>query len=194
MSGLKKKNPQTLRNVLVLIIVSIIGIVTVVYVNYRKISANPEKLITIFKPGVDMTIDEIHQTATRNGRKEWQLDATSAQYIDSQKKVRLDNLGMIFFLEDQQQVQLTADSGTLETESQNVSVKGQVELRNKDALLNTDELHYRHAKRFIFSETPVTISGDDFQLSAERMTLDLSKRKAVLKGSVRVTFNEDISL
>ncbi len=194
MSGLKKKNPQTLRNVLVLIIVSIIGIVTVVYVNYRKISANPEKLITMFKPGVDMTIDEIHQTATRNGRKEWQLDATSAQYIDSEKKVRLDNLGMIFFLEDQQQIQLTADSGTLETESQNVSVKGQVELRNKDALLNTDELHYRHEKRFIFSETPVTISGDDFQLSAERMTLDLSKRKAVLKGSVRVTFNEDISL
>lgn len=194
MIGLKKKKPKTLRNVLILIIVSIIGIVTVVYVNYRKISANPEKLVTMFKPGVDMTIGDIHQTATRNGKKEWQLDAESAQYIDSEKKLRLDNLDMLFFLEDQQQIKLTAATGTLETESQNVSVQGRVELSNKDALLNTDELHYRHEKRFIFSETPVTIRGDAFQLSAESMSLDLENRKAVLKGSVRATFNEDISL
>ena len=131
MAVIKKKKPKTLKIVLVLFILSIIGVVTIVYINYRKLIKNPEKLITEFKPGVDMTIDDIHQTATRNGKKEWQLDATSARYFDAEKKVRLDNIGMTFFLEDQQEIHLTADSGTLETESQNVSVQGQVDLKNQ---------------------------------------------------------------
>lgn len=190
----KKRKPKTLRIVLVLIIFSIIGIVTVVYINYRKLLQNPEKLITVIKPGVDMTIDDIHQTATRNGRKEWQLDATSAHYIDAEKKVRLDNIDMLFFLESQQQVHLTAQTGILETESQNVSVKGRVELENEDARLQTEELTYQHEKRFISAESTVTITGETFELSAESMTLDLEKGRAVLKGNVQGTIYDDIAL
>ena len=141
-----------------------------------------------------MTIGDIHQTATRNGKKEWQLDATSAQYIDAEKKLRLDNIDMLFFLESQQQVHLTANTGILETESQNVSVNGRVELKSDDAQLKTEELHYQHKNRFIFSELPVTIIGDAFELSADRMTLDLEKGRAVLKGNVQGTFYDDISL
>ena len=82
-----KKNikPRTLKIVLVLVIVSIMGILTVMYINYRSLLENPEKLISTINPGVDMTIGDIHQTATRDGKKEWQLDATSAHYIDSEK-------------------------------------------------------------------------------------------------------------
>ena len=186
--------PKTLKIVLVLVIFSIIGVLTVMYINYRRLLENPEKLISAIKPGVDMTIGDIHQTATRDGKKEWQLDATSAQYIDSEKKVRLDNIDMLFFLKSQQQVHLTAKMGILETESQNVSVNGRVKLESEDAQLNTEVLHYRHKNRFIFSESPVTITGDAFELSAESMTLDLEKGRAVLKGNVQGTFYDDIAL
>jgi LPS export ABC transporter protein LptC len=191
-----KKNikPRTLKIVLVLVIVSIMGILTVLYINYRSLLENPEKLISTIKPGVDMTIGDIHQTATRNGKKEWQLDATSAHYIDSEKKVRLDNIDMLFFLKSQQKVHLTANTGILETESQNVSVKGRVELESEDAQLKTEELHYLHKNRFIFSESPVKIIGDAFELSAESMTLDLEDGRAVLKGNVQGTFYDDIAL
>ena len=191
--GVKTK-PKTVKIVLVLVIFAIIGVLAVMYINYRRLLENPEKLITAIKPGVDMTIGDIHQTATRNGKKEWQLDATSAHYIDAEKKVRLDNIDMLFFLESQQQVHLTAQTGILETESQNVSVNGRVKLENEDAQLNTEELHYWHKDRFIFSESPVTITGDAFELSAESMTLDLEKGRAVLKGNVQGTFYDDIAL
>lgn len=194
MAVTKKKKPNTLRIVFVLLIFSIIGLVTVVYINYRKLIENPEKLIATFKPGADMTIDDIHQTATRNGKKEWQLDAASAHYIDTEKKVRLEDLGMTFFLENQQQIHLTADSGILETETQNVSIKGRVELKNEDANLQAEELHYQHERRFIFAETPVTITGEAFRLSAESMALDLEKGRAVFKGKVQAIFNDDFSL
>jgi LPS export ABC transporter protein LptC len=194
MAVLRKKKPKTLKIALVLFILSMIGVVTVVYINYRKLINNPEKLIADFKPGVDMTIDDIHQTATRNGKKEWQLDAASAHYFDAEKKVRLDNLGMTFFLEGQQEIHLTADSGTLETESQNVSVRGRVELKNDDAHLKAEALHYQHKKRFIYSESPVKITGEAFQLSADSMTLDIEKRRTVLKGNVQGTFSDDFAL
>ena len=191
---MKKNKPKTLKIVLVLFILSIIGIVTVIYINYRNLIKNPEKLITEFKPGVDMTIDDIHQTATRNGKKEWQLDAASARYFDAEKKVRLDNIGMTFFLEDQQEIHLTANSGTLETESQNVSVQGQVDLKNQDAHLQTEALHYQHKTRFISSKSPVKITGEAFQLSADSMTLDMENGRAVFKGNVQGTFSDDFTL
>jgi LPS export ABC transporter protein LptC len=189
-----KNKPRVLRIVLAVFILFVIGFVTIVYVNYRKLIENPEKLITKLKPGVDMTIDDIHQTATRNGRTEWQLDASSAHYIDAEKKVRLDNIGMIFFLENQQEIRLTADSGTLETESQNVSVKGRVKLSSQEAELTAEELFYGHEKRFISTDTPVRITGDVFQLNADSMVLDLEKGKAVLRGNVQATFSDDIAL
>ena len=194
MAQLKKKKPRILKIVLVLFIFSVIAALSIVFINYRKLIKNPEKLITSFDPGVDMTIDDIHQTATRDGKKEWQLDAASAHYIDAEKKVRLDDLGMTFFLEGRQHVRLTADSGILETESQNVSVKGRVEMTKADAHLKTEELHYTHKKRFIFSESPVTITGDVFHLRADSITLDLDKGRAVLKGNVQGTFSDDIAL
>ena len=191
---MKKKKSKILKYTLVLIIMSIVVVVTLVIVNYRKVLNNPEKIITALNPGADMTIDNIHQTATRGGKKEWQLEAESAHYTDADKKVHLDVLDMVFFTERHKEIQLTADSGILETESQNVNVKGRVKLSSDDVQLRTDELRYRHAKRVIFADSPVTITGETFKLSAEGLTLDIEKGKAVLKGNVRATFDDDFTL
>jgi len=75
-----------------------------------------------------MAIDDIHQTATRDGKKEWQLDAATAHYLEGEKKIRLDRLTMTFFIDNQPPIYLSADSGTLETETRNVMVTGQISI------------------------------------------------------------------
>lgn len=189
-----KKKPRVLKAVFALFIVTTISLLLFAFFNYRRILDQPEQLIAAIQPGVDMAINEIHQTATRNGKKEWQLDAATAHYLDAEKKILLKQLAMTFFLDDQPPIHLTADSGTLETETRNVTVNGHVKLKNEDSRLLADELHYRHEKQFLFAQSPVEIIGDGFHLNADSMTLELGKKRAVLKGNVKGTFSGDLSL
>ncbi|MDP4978469.1 MAG: LPS export ABC transporter periplasmic protein LptC, partial [Desulfobacterales bacterium] len=172
-----KKNPRTLKIVFALCIVTTIGLLSVAYFKYRRILDKPEEFITAIQPGVDMAIDDIHQTATRDGKKEWQLDAATAHYLEAEKKIRLDRLTMTFFIDNQPPIHLTADSGTLETETRNVMITGHVELKNEDSRLLADELHYRHETQFLFAQSPVEIIGDGYQLNADSMTLELDKKR-----------------
>ncbi|MFZ0134119.1 MAG: LPS export ABC transporter periplasmic protein LptC [Desulfobacterales bacterium] len=191
---MSKKKTRTLKIVFALFIVTTITVLAVVYVNYRRILDQPEKVIAAIQPGVDMAIDDVHQTATRDGKKEWQLDADKAHYLEAEKKIRLDRLTMTFFLDGQPPIHLTADNGVLETETRNVLVTGHVVVKNEDSRLLADALDYRHEQQFLSTQTPVEIIGDGYRLDADSMSLELDKKRAVFKGNVKGTFSEDLSL
>lgn len=191
---MSKKKTRTLKIVFSLFIVTTIAVLAVVYVNYRRVLDQPENVIAAIQPGVDMAIDDVHQTATRDGKKEWQLDADKAHYLEAEKKIRLDRLTMTFFLDGQPPIHLTADSGVLETETRNVLVTGHVVLKNEESRLLADALDYRHEKHFLSTQTPVEIIGDGYRLDADSMSLELDKKRAIFKGNVKGTFSEDLSL
>lgn len=191
---MSKKKTRTLKIVFALFILTTITVLAVVYVNYRRILDQPEKVIAAIQPGVDMAIDDVHQTATRDGKKEWQLDADKAHYLEAEKKIRLDRLTMTFFLDGQPPIHLTADNGVLETETRNVLVTGHVVVKNEDSRLLADALDYRHEQQFLSTQTPVEIIGDGYRLDADSMSLELDKKRAVFKGNVKGTFSEDLSL
>jgi hypothetical protein len=94
-----------------------VSFTVVAFYNYRRIAANPEELLSSIPGNANLTIGEIHQTATRDGIKEWVLRAASAQYIESKKQVMLEELNITFFLKDQQKVFMTAAQGILYSDS-----------------------------------------------------------------------------
>ena len=162
-----------------------------VFLYYRRIPRQAQDLVSSIPAGADLTIADIHQTATRDGRKEWSLDAASARYLNAEKQVILTELSMVFYLEDQQDLTLKADSGVLLTDSKDVKIEGNVELRSNDALLTTQRLRYGHEQRILTSPSPVKITGDSYRLSAERMQLDLNTNQAIFEGNINGAFIED---
>ena len=165
-----------------------------VFVSYRRHPDQVQDLVSSIPAGAELTIADIHQTSMRDGRKEWSLDAASARYLNAEKQVILTDLSMTFYLEDEQDLTLTADSGVLRTESKDLEIKGNVALKNRDALLKTQELRYRHDQRILTSPSPVEITGDSYRLTAERMQLDLNTNRATFEGDVNGAFLEDLSL
>ena len=89
---------------------------------------------------------------------------------------------------------MTADQGRLQTDSNNIEVMGNVVVKNARYKLLTENLHYDHEKRVIFSLVPVKITGDFFNLSANAMNLELNTENASLDGNVVGIFNEKIRL
>lgn len=170
---------------------TILGALIAVYIGYRQLMNSPEKLIEYIAEEAKLSLGKIQQTATRNGKTEWRLDAISARYLEDEKQVQLDELAVTFFLDSGQEVQLIASDGLLNTESNDIEVSGEVSIKNQDYTLNTTSMHYQHENRIIFTTTPVVIIRKiGGQLSADTLRLDLKTNKLLLKGNVRGVFPE----
>ena len=177
------------RTVFLIFILLAVGTVVAVFIGYRKVSNAPEMLLSSIKDGANLSLGKIRQTATRDGRKEWSLEAGSAHYIENEKKAVLKDLSITYFLEDNSEVYLNADQGTLNTETNDIEFSGNVVIRNVDYRLTTEHLSYQHNRRFIFTQEPVTISGDAAEVSADSATMDLNVNKIVLTGTVKAAIS-----
>ncbi|MGD2270688.1 MAG: LPS export ABC transporter periplasmic protein LptC [Desulfobacterales bacterium] len=186
--------PKRIRYILLLVIFSAISFTVAVFYNYRTISENPDDYLTSIPGNASLTIDDIHQTSTRNGVKEWVLDAASAQYVDSKKQVILQELTITFFLKDQQKIFITAKSGTLQSDSKDMEVAGNVVVKNDNSRLVTEKLNYHHKSRLLSTRVPVEIHGASYQIVADKMSMDLNTNKTIFEGKVKGTFSEAFSL
>ena len=179
--------------ILLIVILLAIGTVVTVFIGYRQVSNAPELLLSSIKDGANLSLGKIRQTATRDGKKEWSLEAGSAHYIENENKAVLKDLFITYYLKDNKEVYLNADQGILNTETNDIEFSGNVVVRNEEYKLKTEKLDYQHERRFISSEVPVHILGDDADVTANSLTYDLNANKIVLTGNVVATISRNFA-
>ena len=194
MSQTKYKKPKRLKLILMAIILIAVSIVIVVYMGYRRLSDVPDVLLSTIQDGADMSIGKIQQTATRDGKREWSLEASSARFSQTKKEVILKDLSITFFLDDDSEVYLTAKNGVLYTATNDMEVSGDVVVKRENYELTTEKLNYKHDERVVFSKVPVVIMGDDAEIKADSASLDLNTKKLRLQGNVESSISESIRL
>ena len=181
------KKTKKLSVFLLIVILVSVGTVVSVFIGYRQVSNTPEMLITSLKEGANLSLGKIRQTATRDGKKEWSLEADSANYMEADNKVDLKNLSVVYFLEDNREVYLKADQGILQTDTNDIEFSGNVVIRNEEYQMKTEHLNYGHGQRIIICDQSIQISGKGAELTAESAKYDLNADKIVLKGNVVAT-------
>ncbi|UCE53407.1 MAG: LPS export ABC transporter periplasmic protein LptC [Desulfobacterales bacterium] len=188
------KIPKKIKLILLSIILITVGIIIVVYLGFRRISDTPELILSTIQDGANLSIGRIQQTATRDGKREWSLEATSAHYIETEKQVILKDLAVTFFLDDNSEVYLTAQKGVLNTDSNDIEVSGNVVIKKDNYRLTTEQLNYDHKQRIIITKVPVTISGNSTNILADSAIFDLNTKKVRLEGNVEGTLSADSAL
>ena len=187
MLGLKTNKKLSI--VLVLVMLVTIGIVAAVFIGYRRVVSAPEQLLSSIKEGANLSLGKIRQTATRDGKKEWSLEAGSAHYVENEKKAVLKDLSITYFLKDNREIYLEAEEGILQTDTNDIEFSGNVVIRNEDYQLRTRRLSYEHERRLIFSNDPVQVSGESVNLSARLLKYDLNLNKLLLSGNIEATIS-----
>ena len=187
------KKTKKLSIFLLIIILSAVGMIVSVFIGYRQISTAPELLLTSIKEGANLSLGKIRQTATRDGIKEWSLEADSANYMEAENKVDLKKLAVIYFLEDNREVYLEADQGILQTDTNDIEFSGNVVIRNGEYQMKTEHLNYDHGQRIIICDQSIRIWGQDGEIKAESAEYDLNADKIVLNGNVVATVSPDFS-
>jgi LPS export ABC transporter protein LptC len=181
------KKTKKLSVFLLIVILVSVGTVVSVFLGYRQVSNAPETLLTSIKEGANLSLGKIRQTATRDGKKEWSLEADSANYMEAENKVDLKNLSVVYFLKDNREVYLEADQGILQTDTNDIEFSGNVVIRNEEYQMKTEHLNYAHGQRIIICDQSIRILGQGAELTAESAQYDLNADKIFLKGSVVAT-------
>jgi LPS export ABC transporter protein LptC len=188
------KKPKKIKILLLATILVTLGGVIGIYIGFRQDSKIAESPPESIEPDATLSIGKVHQTATRKGKKEWSLEARSAHYIDKTNQMVLKDLSVIFFLKDNSEVTLAADRGILKTDTNDITVSGNVVLNNKEYKLLTEKLNYAHDRRVLYSSAPVIITGASAQLVADSISFDLNSNKITMDGSVEATIIKNFKL
>ena len=188
------KKPKKLKIFLLATIFIVLGGVIGIYIGFQQDSKVSESIPESVEPDATLSIGKIHQTATRKGKKEWSLEASSGHYVDKTSQMILKDLMVTFFLDDKSEIILAADKGILNTDSNDIEVSGNVVVKNKEYKLLTERLNYAHDKRVLYSTAPVTISGPSAHLAADTISFDLNTKKVTLEGSVETTLDNNFTL
>ena len=187
------KKTRKLSIFLLIIILLAVGMIVSVFIGYRQVSKAPELLLTSIKEGANLSLGKIRQTSTRDGKKEWSLEADSANYMEVENKVDLKNLSVTYFLEDNREVYLEADQGILQTDTNDIEFSGNVVIRNEAYQMKTEHLVYQHGRRIIYCDQAIRIWGQGTELTADSAKYDLNADKIVLKGNVVSTVSLDFA-
>ena len=175
-------------------IVIALGTVIAIYIQFRSDPNVVHRVAESDEPDATLSVNKIQQTATRDGKKEWSLEASSGHYLDKTRQLLLKDVKVTFFLKDKSEIILIADQGTLDTESSDMAVSGNVVLKNNEYRLLTENLSYDHDQRLLYSKDPVRISGAAAELVAESLSYDLDAKRLTLEGGVATTIDEDFTL
>jgi LPS export ABC transporter protein LptC len=194
MKLIKKTYQKKLKFFLMSLIFLTFGVVLIVFLQYRHVLEKNDISVSIGLSKANISIGKAHQTATRNGIREWSLDAASAEYMDKNSQAIFKDLSMTFYQKDETKVYITANQGVLKTDSNDMEIYGNVVVRNKDYKLKCENLYYKHDKRILFSTVPVNITGASFELAADSMSLNLNTDKALFEGKVKGTFSDQFTL
>jgi LPS export ABC transporter protein LptC len=188
------KKPKKLKVFLLATIFISLGGVIWIYIVFQQDPAVSESVPESVEPDATLSVGKIHHTATRKGKKEWSLEAASANYMGKTSQMVLKDLMVTFFIDDTSEITLEADKGILNTDSNDIEVSGNVVVISKEYKLLTERLNYANDKRVLYSKAPVTISGPTVDLAADKISFDLNTQKITLEGSVETTLDNNFTL
>lgn len=173
----------------ILVVISITAIVWTFY-QQRRDSGAVSIPIPPSSTKALIALSKVHQTATKDGQVQWELDAESAELEAKTGHMVLKSPKVEFQLDDGGKVLLTARWGVLFTRNNNIQVRGNVRVVNDRYTLVAETLIYEHAQRRLYTNRPVTITGQAFDLSSAGITYDLNTNRAQLDGDVKGIVHE----
>ena len=180
---------------LLITVVLVFGVVLTLFIGYRTVS-NPQELFvsSLVQDDATIVIDKVHQTSTKNGIKEWSLDARSAKFIDKDRQAIFDEVSMNIYMENDKLVKLTAHKGYLNTDTRDMRVDGDVVADDGELKIMTETLKYEHARRVLVSTKPVQVLGSKIRLNADSASYDLASQKTTFDGKIEGTLFDKIDL
>ena len=175
--------------IITLIILLVISIV-IVFIRHRVVQKNSSSPLRPETTQATLTIKNFHHEATENGEKKWTLEASSASLFAPQNMAQLTDISVIFSMKKGDALSIRAQKGVLNTQTNDITVTGNIIAEIPPYSLTTESLNYQHGSRMIHVNEPVEITGQSMTLKAGTLTYDITTGVLTCENHVEGSFIE----
>ncbi len=182
--------PKKIRLVLIFIIILLIGLLLTIFIKNRMSTRQIHPPLPPENTGADLTIKRFRHTATTEGERQWSVEAESASLYSKEKRAQLIDISVTFYLSEDQCILVTADQGSFDLQSNEMTAAGDIVAKGLEYTLKTQSLHYDHRLHIIQLESPVTLTGPGVMLKADTLSYDLKTGKVICAGNVEGSIRE----
>lgn len=136
----------------------------------------------------DLKLDRVHYTETREGMKEWELEAASAVYYREENTLALEKVRATFYGKNQETYVLVGGKGRYNTQTKVIEVYDGVKVDSSLGYqLRTQGLRYQADQRELSTSDPVEMKGPDMQVEGVGMVVELNRHCLRVLGGVTTT-------
>ncbi len=121
-----------------------------------------------------LSLTEIHE-----GDKTWVLEAKKADFHPEQNTIDI-TLVRVEFFGPGEDIRVKSETGLFNTKTRVLTLKGQVEMRRGDLLVQTSVATYYPAERALVAPEEVVITEPGLKVVGKDMRVELDKKKLVM--------------
>lgn len=163
----------------------------VVIMTWRTMAPSTKKDTPAPTTQADLKLDRVHYTETRDGVKEWELEATSAQYFKEESTVLLDKVKATFFGKEGQAYTLVGEKGKFNPQTKAIELFGGIQLESSDGYqMRTQSLQYEAGKRQLGTTDAVEIEGPQLRVEGIGLIVDLEGQRLRVLRQVTTTLSQ----
>lgn len=115
----------------------------------------------------------------QEGDKRWMLSATKADFLKEKMEVLITGVSVEFFGPGEH-VWVKADQGIFQTKTRVLTLKGNVEMRRGDLLVQTAEAIYQPNERVLLAPEEVVLTQPTLRVTGKGLRVELAEKKLVL--------------
>jgi LPS export ABC transporter protein LptC len=180
----------TLRSLVGLVILGSLGVVSIFM--WRALAPGPGERNPSARPdaAADLKLDRVHYTETREGMKEWELEAASAVYYQAKEIIVLEKVRGTFYGKNEESYTLVGERGSFNTQTKVIEVYDGVKIDSSHGYhMRTQSLQYRADQRELATSDPVEINGPDMRIQGVGMVVELNRECLKILGGVTTTLS-----
>jgi LPS export ABC transporter protein LptC len=138
----------------------------------------------------DLKLDRVHYTETREGKKEWELEAASAVYYREENTLALEKVRATFYGKNQETYVLVGEKGRYNTQTKVIEVYDGVKVDSSLGYqLRTQGLRYQADQKELSTSDPVEMKGPDMQVEGVGLVIELNRQCLRILGGVTTTLS-----
>jgi LPS export ABC transporter protein LptC len=122
--------------------------------------------VSVIGTDADLKMDRVHIVQNKQGSKNWEMWADTAEVYRKKNYTKLENIHLRFYPKNGKIMDVTADNGLMENESRNMRLRGNVLIKTQDGVsMRTEALQFRPKEKRIDSDEKIFVSGESFRLT-----------------------------
>ncbi|MCF6289597.1 MAG: LPS export ABC transporter periplasmic protein LptC [Desulfobacterales bacterium] len=154
-----------------------------------RVSETSVKGAELKSVGKTFVMEDIVFTQCNKGKQQWRLKAASLYTAGSEDDIRLIRVQAEFIGDDHdQRTTISGDRARYQADRQLLSINDKVTVKTANGYeMHTPQLRFQEKKRLLLADNGVTVTGERFQVTGQRLRYYLDSNDVRVEGRVICT-------